>query len=365
MPVNLPAWLTTLLGREPSPPRRSKAAQHEIDRTRRSLQDLLREVDPHGNPNVDRLWLLLRDAELMRLNIKNMGYNLALALGTGRMSGIPTHPPGENLGWRPSTQADIESAWCAYWCHQLGIRPLYHRKVWELCYVLQTLHASGMLQPSRRGIGFGCGEEPISSYLASRSVDVVSTDLPPDHDGAKGWRDTSQHGSTRDKLWHPRLVAREHFDRHVTLQHVDMNQIPDTLRHFDFCWSICSLEHLGTIEKGLTFVQNALHVLKPGGVAIHTTELNLRDGATIDNWPTVLFQRHHFERLARELQSAGHKLGTISFDTGSEALDRFIDLPPYFDLPDGMANLEKFPAHLKLSIDGFPSTCFGLVIQKA
>ncbi len=330
-----------------------------------ALQRLLQEVDPNGVPNLDRLWLLLRDAEITRLNVKNMGYDLARAIGTQRLSPVPDQPPNIALGWRASTQNDIESDWCAYWCNRLGIRPVYHRKIWELCFVLQNMHAFNMLKPGVKGLAFGCGQEPIASLLASYSVDVLATDLSPDHDNSKGWTETSQHGTSLHSIWHPHLVSKDTFDRHVKLEYIDMRQIPVHLRDFDVCWSICALEHLGSIRFGLDFIGQSMHTLKPGGIAIHTTEFNVKDGPTIDNWPTVLFQRHHFEELATRLRSQGHLVDPISFNIGDDILDRFIDLPPYHDLPPNMASLQEFPAHMKLSVDGFPATCFGLAIQKA
>jgi len=31
--------------------------------------------------------------------------------------------------------------------------------------------------------------------------------------------------------------------------------LPADLTGFDFCWSICALEHLGTIAQGLDFIK--------------------------------------------------------------------------------------------------------------
>ena len=53
---------------------------------------------------------------------------------------------------------------------------------------------------------------------------------------------------------------------------VDMNDIPPDLRGFDFTWSSCALEHLGTLRAGADFVVEQMTCLRPGGVAVHTTE---------------------------------------------------------------------------------------------
>jgi len=44
-----------------------------------------------------------------------------------------------------------------------------------------------------------------------------------------------------------------------------MNEIPRSFdNQYDYCWSVCAFEHLGSIQKGLDFVKNAMNVLKPG-----------------------------------------------------------------------------------------------------
>ncbi len=58
-----------------------------------------------------------------------------------------------------------------------------------------------------------------------------------------------------------------------------------------------------------------MRTLKPGGLAVHTTEFNFLDEEhTIDNWPTVLYQRAHFERLAEALRADGHRVAPLDFD---------------------------------------------------
>ena len=38
------------------------------------------------------------------------------------------------------TAADLESSWASYWLKRLQIDFAYHRKSWELCFVLQSLY---------------------------------------------------------------------------------------------------------------------------------------------------------------------------------------------------------------------------------
>jgi hypothetical protein len=40
------------------------------------------------------------------------------------------------------------------------------------------------------------------------------------------------------------------FDALVDFDVADMNAMPDTLGQFDFVWSACAFEHLGSIRQG-------------------------------------------------------------------------------------------------------------------
>jgi hypothetical protein len=118
---------------------------------------------------------------------------------------------------------------------------------------------------------------------------------------------------------------------------------------------------VGSIAKGLSFLENSLLTLKPGGVSVHTMEFNIHDGDTIDNWPTVLFQKRHLLDLAERLKNRGFSVYDFDFDTGQGILDGFVDLPPFFEQQYPLQNSH---AHLKLSIDGFVCTSFGFIVKK-
>ena len=69
-----------------------------------------------------------------------------------------------------------------------------------------------------------------------------------------------------------------------------MNAVPDDLGRFDLVWSSCALEHLGTPQAGLDFIMRTLDLLEPGGLAVHTTELELTPRArqpTTDTSPST------------------------------------------------------------------------------
>jgi 2-polyprenyl-3-methyl-5-hydroxy-6-metoxy-1,4-benzoquinol methylase len=325
-------------------------------------------VNAQSHPSTGELWCRLRDLDNIKLNIKFLGYELAKASAAALppSTGLSAHTVG--LSCKPPTQSDLESDWAAYWAQELQRPRVFNRRLWQLVYVLQAIHESGHLRAGARGLGFGCGAEPIASYLASRDVYVTATDLPMDDAQSRGWIGTGQQPSRADASHKPNLLSREQFDRQVEFRDADMSDIPEDLRGYDFCWSICALEHLGSIKLGLDFIENSLLTLRSGGIAVHTTEFNfLNDEQTIDDWPTVLFQKKHFRDLAEHLQRQGHTVAPLDFDVGAKPLDRFIDVPPYAsnwsqslrDMCQGGQN------NMKLSVDGFACTCFGLIVRKA
>ena len=113
-----------------------------------------------------------------------------------------------------------------------------------------------------------------------------------------------------------------------------MRDIPGDLRSFDFCWSACSLEHLGTLDLGLEFVEKSLVTLAPGGIAIHTTEFNCNsDDDTIETGPTVVYRERDLVALKNRLEDAGHEVAAFDFSRGEGVLDHDVDVPPYADEP--------------------------------
>ena len=331
------------------------------------LRILLSLVNEQSQPNLNALSVIVRNISVTNMNIKAFGYDLAERLAAALPVHRDTAPRHVGLNWKASVQADMESDWVAHWCGQIRSPLIYHRKIWEFAYVLQALYENGLLRPGSKGLGFGCGEEPLPSYLASLGLSLTVTDLPAEDAQARGWVDTNQHAANLDKAYRSEFLDRESFDRRVSLREVDMNAIPADLRGYDFCWSVCALEHLGSLSNGLDFIEQSLRTLRPGGLAVHTTEYNIDpSGPTVDNWPTVLFQRKHMEALAERLRAGGHHVAGLDFDMGNGPMDRFIDLPPWgHDMSAPLAELYGNGVHLKVGLDGFACTCFGLVVRKA
>ena len=208
----------------------------------------------------------LRDYEWALLNIKTLGYELARLLTNCQPRPVPTEAPTAALRAKLCTQSDMESAWVSFWCAEVGVGPVYHRKIWELCYIAQVLQSAGMLTAGRSGIGFGCGREPLPSLFAKYGCEVLATDLPRNTAAARGW--AGQLATGLIDVRRPEICSDQQKLDNIRFRYLDMNKIPEDLYGaFDFCWSSCALEHLGSLAQGAEFIEASLRVLKPQGMA--------------------------------------------------------------------------------------------------
>lgn len=251
-------------------------------------------------------------------------------------------------------QESFETPYFSYWTQRLceGLR--YHRKLWEFVFICQALWERGAVVPGARGLGFGVGAEPLSAFFASQNCRILGTDMDAELAEAMGWTLTNQHAVGKEALRKPAVCPDDLFTENVSFQACDMNDVPAEFVDFDFCWSACALEHLGSIEKGLAFIERSIQCLKPGGWAVHTTEFNTSSNdETVDNLGTVLFRRRDFEALAARLTQQGHTVVPFDFNLGDRPVDRFIDVPPYREQP-----------HLQMALSGFSTTSFGIIVQR-
>ncbi len=253
------------------------------------------------------------------------------------------------------TEAQLTSPAFRYWIGRLGETLRMHRKLWEFAYVIQALHERAMLAPGKRGLAFAVGQEPLPSLFASLGCHILATDLGASDYESKGWAKTGQHASAIDSLNRSGLCDPELFRQRVSYRPVDMNAIPDDLTGFDFTWSSCSFEHCGSIDLGKQFLWQQMRCLKPGGVAVHTTEFNLTSNhRTREKGNTVIFRRRDIEEIVRRLRDDGHDVEPLNLDVGSSESDLEFDRLPH--------SLDR---HLKLEWRSYVTTSIGIIIRKS
>ena len=238
-------------------------------------------------------------------------------------------------------------------CKDFDVIKRLHRKQWEFVYVIRCLEVSGMIEKNRKGLVFGVGKEKLPSYLANKECFVTATDLDSTNNLCNSWQSSNQHCSNTNDLFYKNIVTKENFEKYVSFRPVDMNNIPDDLSNYDFCWSSCALEHLGSLNHGLEFIRKSLECLKPGGIAVHTTELNLSSlDDTFESPGCSVYRKKDIEKFAEELLNEGHEL-FLNFSIGKSDRNFIIDTD---------RNNKEF--HLKILIHNFISTSFGFYIKK-
>jgi len=242
-----------------------------------------------------------------------------------------------------------------FWIDEMKEPHRFHRKQWEFVYILKALSERGMLKPGKKGIGFGVGQEPLPAIMAKYGVDVLATDLAPSQAEKAGWLKSGQYLDSLEKLNERRICDPRIFSKRVKWEYADMNSIPPEYNsQFDFVWSSCALEHTGSLQSGLKFIENSMGLLKPGGVAVHTTEFNLSsNNQTIEIGGSVIYRRQDIEKLVKTLRNKGYLIDINLYFDNQDELDRHIDAPPYSD-----------DTHIRLDLENYVSTSIGLIIQK-
>jgi len=241
----------------------------------------------------------------------------------------------------------------------IGTDCVMNRKAWEYVFITQALHERGMLEKGKKGLGFAVGKEPLPAFFAKYGCEIVATDIDSSTETAKEWINGNQHsGNSLENLYKADLCDRDTFDKNVSYKALDMNSIPNDIKGFDFCWSSCAFEHLGSIHNGKQFIYNMMKCLKSGGIAVHTTEYNLSSyRGCLDNSWSVIFGHSDFEEIRNTLIEQGHYVEDFDFRLGNYNEENYIAYKPY-DKP-----------HFKLYLEGGDgigciSTSFALIIQK-
>jgi len=270
-------------------------------RLRALMREPYRVVRHHGDSVSNQAWLAQRLAAL-ELQMSNE---------------LANDPLSSRVACQADCGADYER-----WSRRLGLPVHIHRKFWEYAAVGRALDAAGCLGPGRRGLGFAVGKEPLAAAFADLGCEIVASDLAETDPRASSWVATNQHASGN-----PAVTA-------VSVREVDMTDIPADLVGFDFCWSSCAFEHLGSIEAGLEFVEASVRCLRPGGWAVHTTEYNLDgdlDGSldTVERGQTVFYRRSDIDGLERRLARSGHRMAPLVPWRLTGILDVFVDVVPY------------------------------------
>ena len=231
---------------------------------------------------------------------------------------------------------------------------MLHRKMWEWLFIAEALRERGLLAPGRSGLGFGVGQEPLVALFADAGCDVVATDQPHGSAVATGWTDSELEWAGGLENLNPHgLCPDELFVRRFRYRAVDMNAHP----HRPAAASTspgprAPSSTWGPWAPGRTSWWWPMACLRPGGVAVHTTEfLVSSEDDTVEAGGTVFYRRRDIEALVERLRRAGHDID-MDYRLGDTPEDRHVDVAPYTDV------------HLRTQLAGYVTTSVALVVTK-
>jgi len=256
----------------------------------------------------------------------------------------------------PLLEQEKRAIWGVVW-ESMRSQKTMHRKLWEWCAIAQALDERGMLTAGCAGIGFAVGQEPLASLFAARGARLIASDYLGDN-ANDTWAETGQFGDSLSNIHWPGILSFDDFSSRVTYQNIDMRNLNKVPREaFDFSWSSCAFEHLGSLEAGIQFLINSLDCIKPGGIAVHTTEFNVSSNEdTLECGDNVIYRKKDIEALDLRLRRIGCAIENMDFDPGSEQHDIAFDYPPFYS---------HGRQHLKLQLDRYISTSMLIIIRKA
>lgn len=368
--------------------------RYQIDALIRQLIDV-KGWESKNSPNTSATGEMARDLQIMKANIKALAWQLEKLESPNSLDWAPitesvaTNSEKVEATCRLCTSSDIYSEWHRRLSASLRAKNYKLRKIWEWTYTIKVLYDHGFLSGNSSGLGFGCGTEPLASCFANFVDALLITDAPPHVIEGKGWSDTNQHTASLEQAKHEWLAPKERMDKVMHFEFADMNDIPsEYFNLFDFVWSSCALEHLGSKRQGLEFIAQSALCLRPGGIAVHTTEYDLSGQSTIDNWETVLFNEKDFNVTLADMLNIINQDGTgrhfelCPFDLrrGRAFIDGYVDIPPYSyhaglneSFQPDSSSLEgthhpsgtDYPyPQINLSVDGFPCTSIAILVRR-
>lgn len=229
-----------------------------------------------------------------------------------------------------------------------------HRKLWEFASIAKVVKDHFHSLQGKQGIGFGVGTEPLTSLFAKWGGSILATDQPHGQ-GSVNWQAFTQHATSLEAIHRRDVIDSESFSSLVKFQHIDMNNLPTGLGTFDLMWSSCVIEHIGGFANAKEFLTKSYHLLNPGGLAIHTTEIELTKKPQMMVYGhDCVFRTDELIDMEHALRSLGAHLSMSFYTPVEHPYDVHVSTPPY----------DPAKPHLKLLLGESITTSFMLVIRK-
>jgi SAM-dependent methyltransferase len=176
---------------------------------------------------------------------------------------------------------------------ELRETPRFHRKQWEFAMIFLALRQRGLLKSDKVGLSMGGGRERLLYALAQHIKQLVVTDI---YASQTSW-DCAR---TND----PETFIRSNKpfpvdDTKFKVLRMDMRDLQFPDQTFDFCYSSCAIEHIGTHTDFLRHLNEVARVLKDDGIYVMTTEVQYGD-ITIHDQNNYIFSPDYLTELLSE-----------------------------------------------------------------
>jgi SAM-dependent methyltransferase len=157
---------------------------------------------------------------------------------------------------------------------KLSSEGFIHRKDWEWALGIIAMRRFGKLNEKSTAIGVGAGTEPVPFYLANMVKHVYATDLYGQNDG---WKRAAPSDFPENPKKYAPFAYKEDA---LTVMRMDGTNLEFPSESFDIAFSFSSIEHFGGGKNhsgALRSLREMERVLKPGGLAVITTEYIIND----------------------------------------------------------------------------------------
>ncbi|MGC2427829.1 MAG: class I SAM-dependent methyltransferase [Nitrososphaeraceae archaeon] len=158
---------------------------------------------------------------------------------------------------------------------KLSSEGFIHRKDWEWALGIIAMRRFGKLNEKSTAIGVGTGTEPVPFYLANMVKHVYATDLYGQNDG---WKRAAPSDFPENPKKYAPFAYKEDA---LTVMRMDGTNLEFPSESFDIAFSFSSIEHFGgggrNHSGALRSLREIERVLKPGGLAVITTEYIIND----------------------------------------------------------------------------------------
>jgi SAM-dependent methyltransferase len=234
---------------------------------------------------------------------------------------------------------------------------LIHRKDWEWALGIIAMRRFGKLNEKSNAIGVGVGREEVLFYLANKLYHIYATDL---YDG-NNWKNFAPSDFPENPKKYAPFPYKEDA---LTVLRMDGTKLEFPSESFDIAFSFSSIEHFGGGKNhsgALRSLREMERVLKPGGLAVITTEYIIND----KEHPEFFNKRTIYSDLIDKLERL-KLVEPLDLRITSKTLDTVIDYPSavYWDASSSDDEFKKNHPLVIIRVGNILVTSLLLILQK-